>query len=143
MTSDMDIAERLTVRRARMLPAFALLSLTQQTVFLSGGGARPVEGIKVGAWAALTATLLVLLATGGGLLRSRAVRALLNDETTRLHRMRACATGLWASMLCGIAVYLLAQVVEVTAREAIHIVVTAGLSAALLGFAMQERRAFR
>lgn len=143
MTTDIDIAERLTVRRARMLPAFALLLLTQQTVFLSNEGSRAVDQVKVGAWAMLTVALLVLLATGGGWLRSAAVRALLNDEATRLHRTRAYATGFWAAMLCGIAAYLLAQLVEITAREAIHVVVTAGLSAALLSFAQQERRALR
>ncbi|MDB5697061.1 MAG: hypothetical protein JWN21_2604 [Sphingomonas bacterium] len=143
MTSDIEQADRLTRRRARIIPVLAVLLLTQQTIFLSQEGTRTVDHLKIGAWVVLTAALLLMLATGGGLFRSPAVRALLNDETTRLHRLRACAAGFWATMACGIAVYLLAQIVAITPREAVHVVVTAGLTAALLSFATQERRALQ
>ncbi|HEU0043048.1 hypothetical protein [Sphingomonas sp.] len=143
MTSDIDQADHLTRGRARIIPVLAVLLLTQQTVFLSPDATRGVDQVKIGAWVVLTAALLLMLATGGGLFRSPAVRALLNDETTRLHRLRACATGFWVAMACGITVYLLAQIVAITPREAVHVVVTGGLTAALLSFAMQERRALR
>jgi ABC-type microcin C transport system permease subunit YejB len=143
MHTDFERAEHLTRRRARMLPVLAVLLLTQQTVFLSPEGTRAVDGFKIGAWVVLTAALLLVLATGGGLFRSAPVRALLNDETTKLHRLRACALGFWVAMGCGIAVYLLAQLVAITPREAVHVVVTGGLTAALLSFAKQERRALQ
>lgn len=144
MISDADQAENLTQRRARVLPVLAILFMTQQVTFpYADEGGRLVDQLKSGAWVAASVVLLLAFATGGGWLRSHPVRALMNDESTRLHRDRACVVGFWAAMMCGVAVFLLAQFVGVSGRQAVHLVVTTGIAAALLSFARLERRALR
>lgn len=142
--ADAARADRLSRRRARVLPILVVLLVSQQATFPSAvDGVRSVDHVKIGAWVVMSVVVLLGLATGGGWLRSRGVRALMNDESTRAHRDRACVIGFWAAMTCGVAMYLLAQFVPLGARQAVHLVVTVGIAAALLSFARQERRALR
>ena len=46
-------------------------------------------------------------------------------------------------MLTGIALYFVDEFAPMTAREAIHVILTLGLGAALIRFGMLERRAHR
>ena len=80
-------AERLSKRRARMFPVVAVFYIAQQVSYFSSlEGGRAVDHFKIGAWAVTSAALLIALISGGGLLRGREMRAMLNDETTRAHR---------------------------------------------------------
>ncbi|MFL6737387.1 MAG: hypothetical protein ACJ8F4_10065, partial [Sphingomonas sp.] len=92
-------AEKLNRRRARVLPALAMIFLAQQASYLSipEHSARPVDHLKISAWLVLTIVLLAGLATGGAWFRPRAVRELVNDESTRAHRQTACVYGFWAA----------------------------------------------
>ena len=85
--------------------------------------------------------LLLLIGTGGGWLRSSAVRALMNDETTRAHRTRALALAFWNTMATGLVLYLLSLVKAFDPRDAIHVMMTVGIATALLSFGTLERRA--
>ena len=87
--------------------------------------------------------MLLLLATGGFLLSGRKVRHLLNDESARANRVAAQAVGFWATILSLIAVYVESIFDPVTLNEAVHIVGTIGVGAALISFAVRERRAHR
>jgi cytochrome bd-type quinol oxidase subunit 2 len=139
-----DKAERLSRRRARILPALAILLIVQQGSFFSDNPAgRAVDHVKISAWLVLSAVILLALWTGGAWLQSKEVRELLNDEGTRANRAQAFRAAFLASMLGCIFLYFLTMFAEVTGREAIHIVLTIGLSAALLSFAILERRAHR
>jgi hypothetical protein len=142
--SVVETAERLSRKRARMLPFLAIIYLTQQATFFSGdgpGGAREVDYVKIGAWLVLSLVLLLALATNGFWFQSREIRDLINDESTRVNRSSAMTTGFIASMLAAIVVYFIEQFVAVTAREAIHLILSVGLGAALLRFGTLERRA--
>ena len=143
--SDFEAAERLSARRTRMLPILAILLITQQAAFFTQPAAsdRTVDHVKVGAWLVLSAVILLALITGGGWIHPKRIRDLANDETTQVHRLKALRTGFIAAMLACLTLYLLTFVERVEAREAIHIVTTAGLTAALLSFAFMERRASR
>ena len=144
-SSDMEKAERLTRKRARIIPVLALVFIAGQAMYL-GNAAEPlrtVDGVRLGAWLVWALALLLLLATGGGLFRSKEVRALMEDESTRQHRQRALSIGFWAAMLGAVALYALTLFEDVTAREAVHIILTIGIGAALLRFATLERRALR
>lgn len=143
--SDQELAERLTRRRARLLPVLAVIFISGQAVYFGDvvEPMRMVDATKISAWLVWALALLVLLATGGGLLRSKKVRALLNDEGTRDHRLRAIAFGFWAAMLACVLVYVLSAFEPVSAREAIHLVLTLGVGAALLRFGLLERRALQ
>lgn len=137
-------AERLSRRRARMLPVVALIFLAQQATYFSGDrGARATDHVHIAAWLVLSAILLLVLATGGGWIYPRAVRELANDEVTRAHRAAAFAFGFFASMVSCIGLYALDLFEPLSGRDAIHLIMTIGIAAALLRFAMLERRALK
>ena len=136
-------AERLSRRRARMLTFFTLIFLIQQGSYFSAGGDRTVDHVKMGAWVVMSVVMLLAFGTGGAWLRPKAVRDLANDESTRVHRLRASAYGFWAAMGCALGVYALNMFEPVSGRDAVHLVFTAGIATALLNFAMLERRAMR
>src|SRR3712207_6168822 len=97
--SSVETADRLTRRRARIMPVFAILFLTWQANYLAlpTPSGRAVDQVKIAAWLVWALALLALLATGGGRFRSKEVRALMNDESTREHRRSAYACGFWAA----------------------------------------------
>jgi len=140
-----DRAEHLSRRRARMLPVLAILLLVQQGSFFTDhpGADRPVDQLKISAWLVLSAVILLALWTGGSWLQPKRVRELLNDETTQVHRTQAFRVAFLASMMGCIFLYFLTMFSRVETREAIHIILTIGLSAALISFGVLERRALR
>ena len=145
-TEDIESADRLSRRRARMFPLLAMLFLVQQASYLSArieDGARTVDTVKISAWLVLSVVLLVALMTGGAWLRSRAVRELLNDEVTRANRLDALRAGFVATMVAGIGAYFVTMFEPVTGRDSIHLMMTVGIAAALLRFGQLERRAHR
>ena len=142
--SVVETAERLSRKRARMLPFLAIIYLTQQATFFSGDappGARPVDHVKIGAWLVLSLVLLLALATNGFWFQSKEIRDLINDESTRANRASAMTAGFIAAMLAGIVIYFVEQFEPLGAREAIHIILSFGLGAALVRLGVLERRA--
>lgn len=137
-------ADRLSRRRARIVTVLAVVYLAQQvSYFSSGEGNRTVDHVKIGAWALMSLVLLVLLVTGGAWMRRAELRALLNDESTRANRLRALKLGFIAAMLAGIGTYVVSTATVITTREAIHLIVSSGIAAALVAFGLLERRAHR
>jgi hypothetical protein len=142
--SDIETADRLSRRRARMIPALAVLFILQQTSYFVGqveDGTRTVDHVKIGAWLILSIVLLLALATGGFWFKPARVRALMNDDITRANRVEAFRVGFLATMIAGIGLYLVSLFEAVGGREAIHLLVTVGIAAALLRFGFLERRA--
>ena len=144
--SDVDEAERLGRRRARMLPMLAVIFIAQQVSFFASEQeaserlVRTVDHVKVGAWMVLSLVLLAALYTGGFWLKRRSVRALMDDEVTRAHRASALSLGFLVTILGAIALYFLDMVEPMSSRVAIHLIVTIGIAAALIRFGMLERR---
>ncbi|HYG47832.1 MAG TPA: hypothetical protein VD846_07800 [Allosphingosinicella sp.] len=143
--SDFEIAERLSRRRARLMPVLAILFLSGQAIYAVGPDdpSRAVDQLKVAAWLLWASALLFLLAAGGGAFRGKRVRALMDDEATRAHRGRAYAVGFWLAVGSAVCIYALTAFDRVMPREAIHIIVTAAIAGALLTFGFLERRAQR
>jgi hypothetical protein len=141
--SDSAKAEKLSRKRARSLPIFAVIFISQQAAFFAGFGQgdRTVDNVQVGAWLGLSIVLLLFLATGGGWIYSRAVRDLANDESTRAHRNDAFRVGFLSAMAGCIVLYVLSLIEPLTGREAVHLVMTIGIAAALVRFGFLERRA--
>jgi protein-S-isoprenylcysteine O-methyltransferase Ste14 len=138
---DVERAEKLGNRRARLFAVQALLFVTWQGgFFVSEERLRLVDTIRISAWLVWVVALLALLATGGGLLRSRSVRALLNDELTRANRAKAYTAGFWAAAVSSIGLYVIAMVDEMGPGEAIHGILSAAIAAAMITFAALERR---
>jgi hypothetical protein len=144
--SDIETADRLTRRRARAMPALAVIFLSQQISYFAGqleDGTRTVDHLKVAAWLVLSIVMLLGLATGGFWFRPKNVRALMDDEVTRANRAEAFRVGFLAAMIAAIALYFVTLFEPVGGREAIHILMTVGIAAALLRFGLLERRALQ
>lgn len=140
---DIEKAEKIGRSRARMFAVQALIFASWQGVYFGsafGDEVRTVDTVKIWVWIVWVVALLALLATGGGLMRSRNVRALLNDELTRANRLQAYVAGFWAAMVAAVGFYVIDLFDPVEAREAIHAIVSAALAAALITFAARERR---
>lgn len=145
--SDFETAERLSRRRARALPALAVIFIAQQATFLSGSpplaSARTVDMVRLSAWVFLSLVLVSALWSNGFWFRSRAVRDLLDDEATRAHRTAAMSLGFLTAVLTAITLYIVSMINPMSEREALHLVITGGIAVALMRFAYLERRAHR
>jgi ABC-type Fe3+ transport system permease subunit len=147
--TDRTTAERadfLSRRRARMLPVLAILYFMQQTTYFRSTAnphPRAVDHVWVGAWIVLSLVILGALATKGFWFQPKAIRDLIDDESSRANRLEGLRMGFIFAVLAAIALYFVDQYSPITAREAIHIILSLGLGAALLRFGMLERRAHR
>ena len=141
--SHSEQAERLSRRRARMMPMLAVFVLIQQVIFFTEDGLSDVSTVKTVAWLVLAAVIVAALATGGFWLKPRAVRALMDDEVTRANRASALTLGFVVAMAMGIVLFALETFAPGSAstREVIHLIVTYGLVAAMIRFGLLERRA--
>ena len=139
------VADRLIRRRARVCVGFAGFFAVSQVSSLSRPHAgRLVDRVHLAAWVLWAAMLLVMLAVGGGLLRTAAVRRLMNDETTRAHRLRGMAVGFWAAIAAALLLYLAdATAGPVPPDDALRMVITAAVSTGVFWFGALERRASR
>ncbi len=136
-------AERLGRKRSQVFFVLAMVFFAGQSVYFGAPEATRDSPPRVGAWLILMLLMLLLLATGGFVLRGRAVRDLLNDESARANQLKAQATGFWATILTMIAVYIESMFDRVSLNEAAHIIGTVGVGVALISFATLERRAHR
>jgi hypothetical protein len=87
-------AEYLSKRRARMLPALAVIFLSQQVTFFStvnSPGSHSAYNAKIWAWLVLSIVLLLALSTKGFWLERKEVRDLIDDETPAPIAMMRCA----------------------------------------------------
>jgi uncharacterized membrane protein len=139
-------AEYLSQRRARMLPALAVIFLSQQATYFSTAstpGPHSAETVKISAWLVLSILLLAALATKGFWFQPKEVRDLIDDENTQANRNHAMRSGFLFSMGAAIGVYVLTMFEPMTAREATHINMTTGIATALIQWGFLEWRAHR
>ena len=140
---DVEVAERMGRARSRLFFILAMVFFAGQSLYFTSSPLTRDSHARVGAWLILVILILMLLATGGFLLRGRNVRDLLNDETSRLNRLASQALGFWATIITALVVYVESIFDPLTLNEGIHIIVTLGVGAALISFAVRERRAHR
>lgn len=144
MSNPVETADELSRRRARMTIPFTLIFLIQQAAFFSNPlDTRTVSLVRLGGWTALALVILGGLTTGGFWLKSKEVRALMEDETTRAHRADALSLAFVLAMLTGIGLFVLQVFVPIETRVAIHLILSVGFAAALLRFGLLERRAHK
>lgn len=145
MTSEqMAMAEKLTLRRARGSVVLGILFLSSMATSLNVdvGDSRPAN-LKLAAWIIWAAALLMLVAAGGGFLRGKKVRGLMNDDTTIENRRSAMITGFWAVVLCAFLLYGLSFFEQISGRVAIRLMLSVAVGAAAIRFGMLERRALK
>jgi magnesium-transporting ATPase (P-type) len=142
-----EIAERLQKRRARLMLLFPVLFIVQQSQFwanhMHDAPLRAVDRVQIAAYAFWSISLLALLATGGGLFRSRAVQDLLSDELTRAHRGFAYAVGFWTVILACLTLYVFSMFQPLSLIAVLHLLLTSGVFASCITFAVLELRAAR
>ena len=138
---DVEVAERMGRARSRLFFVLAMVFFAGQSLYFTSSPLTRDSHARVGAWLILVILILMLLATGGFLLRGRNVRDLLNDETSRLNRLASQALGFWVTIITALVVYVESIFDPLTLNEGIHIIVTLGVGAALISFAVRERRA--
>ena len=139
-------ADYLSRRRARILPPLAIIYIAQQASYItmrSGPAHRAVDQVKISAWLVLSAVLLAAIATKGFWLQPREVRSMIDDEITQANRSDAMRFGFIFAMLTCIVVYFITMFEPVNGRDAVHIVMSDGLGAALIRWGWLERRAYR
>jgi len=147
MESVAQRAERLTAKRARALPALAVIYFAQQASFFTAytqpHASTDIAHFKIGAWVFLSIAMLVALVTKGFWFAPREVRDLANDETSRANRSTAMSAAYLVSTAAAIVLYVTQALAPLTVLEAIHIIVSSGLGVGLLIFGMLERKAMR
>lgn len=142
--SDIELADRISRRRARMFPILGVYFIVGQVMFFNHvTEPERIANFKVSAWLVWALVLLIALAFAGGHFRGARVRALVEDEVTRANRLRGYAAGFWAAAAASILLYVLNMFEPVTGREAIHLILTFAVAGALIRFGTLERRALK
>ncbi len=140
--SPVEIADHLSRRRpvgiAIATAVFLLIQLVAPPFF--AGASQTLSVPRASFWAVNAVILLALLATRGGLIYRRRVRALVNDEITRNNHRTALVVGYWVAMTVALGVFVAAGLRGLTAREALYLVVTPSIAATLFLFSWLERR---
>ena len=141
---EMALAEKLTKRRARVSIILGIFFLmTMATSLGVDVPANRPETVKIAAWIVWAAALLFLLATGGGLLRGKSVRGLMNDDSTVDNRQRAMVGGFWATVLAAFALYAISLYEPVSGREAIRLLLSAAVGMSVIRFGILELRSLK
>jgi hypothetical protein len=141
-----EIADRISRRRAWLIVLGASVFVFAQA--LSAPPFRSVadQGLyrsRALMWMLNVIALLALLATGGGLLNSAQIRALVNDEVSRMNYHTSAIIGFWTAMIVGLVLYVIPPVSNFSGQQAIYLVVTAAVFISSVAFAALELRAHR
>lgn len=128
-----DHAERLAKRRSIGAIVMATLLIVTQGQRMTGGRDGLIGWI-------VTGTVMVLFVVwASGLFRDRGLRGILNDEYSRLNWSRALTIGFWNMLATGAVCYGLTFVKDYEPGAAAQIIMTVGISSALIGFGVAER----
>jgi hypothetical protein len=142
--SDIELADRISRRRARIFPVLGVYFIAGQAMFFSHAQeSSRIAQFKISAWLVWALSLLAAFALAGGHFRGSKVRALVEDEVSRANRAKAYEAGFWAAALAAIALYVTNMFEPVSGREAIHLILTALVGAAMIRFGTLERRALK
>ncbi len=146
IADDIEAADRVGRRRARLSVALAVMLLLQQVAFSVSPPpshlARPVDYVGFAGWVSLSIVLVLFLWTGGMWRSRRTVRALLNDDDARANRAAAMSLGFVVAMAVALLVHIVSLFMIVGLNQAIHLIVSCGIVTALLRFGILERRGF-
>ena len=143
-SSDVEKADRISRRRARMFPVLGIYFIAGQAIFFRQAVEPPrIAQVKISAWLVWALVLLIAFAFAGGHFRGKAVRDLVEDEVAVANRAKGYAAGFWAAAAAAIALYVVNMFEPVGGRDAIHLILTALVGAAMIRFGTLERRALR
>jgi hypothetical protein len=134
--SQIERAERSSRSRAVVMALLAVvLAVTATFGFDNPANDSLVRGP---AWLVELLLAIVVLATGGGLMLNRQLRALMNDERSGHNRARALATGFYISLLAASVLYMISWWTPIDLRAALRLDSGLATAAALARFALLE-----
>lgn len=139
-------ADKISRNRAILIAVAAVVFVAGQILghpFFDTTGPSDLHISRRIAWAINAVLLLALLATGGGLLNSREIRMLVNDEISRMNYRTSVTLGFWVAMTCALLLFAVPAFMSFTAHQAVYVIVTAAVTTASLTFAWLEYRAHR
>jgi MFS family permease len=146
LETPVEIADRYSRKRAVIVAVAALAFLSIHVAlgpfFADGLGTARYATVGT-MWAINAFVLLVVLATGGGLLNSTQIRSLVNDEVSQGNCKTSVVAAYWVAMTAAMTLYTVPRFQTLTAREAVYVVVTSSIVVALLTFSYLEYRAHR
>lgn len=137
MSSISDRAERLVRRRSLFAVVMGTALIATQGLRMDDGGAGPAG------WALTGLIAAIFLVWASGLFRNSALRGILNDEGSDANRRRSLMIAFWNMLATAVVCYLLTYVKDYGPRDAIQIIMTVGMSSALISFGVSEQVAAR
>lgn len=140
-TELVELADRYSRKRALLALIAVVAFVVSQVVAWPGVFVDSQPGARGDWWAVNAIILLAVVATGGGVLSRRRIRALVHDELSRSHLRTAVGLGYWVAMGLGLVLYLAPWFADLTSRQAIYLIVTGSVAVPLVTFAVLERRA--
>lgn len=141
MSDRANAADRLSRERVRILTALMVAFAAQQATVSVNPPTRLVEMVGLGASLLMAACLLVMLRTGGMMLRAPELRRLANDEVTQANRGEAFEWGFTGAMAMAIMLSVVAALTATPVLVALRLVVLVGLYAATFRFVQLENQA--
>lgn len=133
----MDVA--VTDRAERLAGQRSVAAMAMGVVLIVTQGQRTAQG-RAGliSWALTALITAVFLVWASGMFRAGALQRILNDESSQLSRRRAIAIGFCNMIATALVCHALTFVKDYGARDAIQIIMTVGMSSALISFSGLE-----
>lgn len=141
MVDSAEAADRLSRKRVRVLTAVMVMFAASQANLSVVPPQRTVEMVGLIAWLLIATALLIVLQTGGMLLRSPELRRLANDEVTRANRAEAMESGFIAAIATAVGMSIVAAITATPVMIALRLVILIGLFVATFRFVQLEKRA--
>jgi hypothetical protein len=141
-----EIADRNSRNRAVIVAVAVVVFIAGQLLGrgpFEGGVDKGLHMSRSIMWSVNVIFLLAFLATGGGILTSREIRELVNDEVSRLNYKTSVVAGFWVAMISALAIYIIPALEGFTGRQATYVVVTASVAVTASVFSYLELRAHR
>ena len=138
--SDIELAERHARSRSLIMAVMAVVLLILGLLGWRDEASSMSPMLRHAMWAITIVFWLLILATGGWMKLSRAVRRLMNDEVALANRSAALQTGFWTAMLLALALYFASVQWAISLREGLRILTDVTIAAALLRYAWLETR---
>ena len=141
-----EIADRNSRARAYVMAAAGIAFLLIYVVFRSyvfNGPETAAHLTRRVMWVVNVVVLLLGLATGGGLLNNRQIRALVNDEVSQSNYRTSIILGFWVAMFTALVLYVFPNLLEYIGGDSLLNTVTFSVAVAVLKFAYLELRAHR
>lgn len=131
-TAIVERADRLARRRSTIAIIMGTVLIATQTQRMDGG-AGPIS------WGITGVVIALFLLWASGLFRDPRLRGMLNDEGSDVSRRRSLMIGFWNMLATAMVCYALSFLKDYGPRDAIQIIMTVGISSALISFGVSER----